>query len=232
MGIVESLTKTTIEEIEKVLTTRTVVGEPITIEGITLIPLIAAGFAFGAGGGSGKGEAKQKGEGEGEYYGLKFSVSTIFPAFVMLVMAGALFESSGYPVGGRIYPWFVGSITFVLALSFLVTEIKRIRSGLSTETGASMDLEASDEPARQRYGGFAKSFGWVLGLCLSIWLLGFQIGISVLFILYLVFRARTRWFKVPILTAIMMLVLFYFDKFLGVFWPQGFLIQLLELPFF
>ena len=65
MGMVESLTKTTIEEIEKVLTTRTVVGEPITIEGRTLVPLISIGFGFGAGGGSGKGEAKQKGEGEG-----------------------------------------------------------------------------------------------------------------------------------------------------------------------
>ena len=65
MEIVENLTKTTLEEIEKVLTTRTVVGEPMTIEGTTLIPLISVGFGFGAGGGSGKGEAKQKGEGAG-----------------------------------------------------------------------------------------------------------------------------------------------------------------------
>lgn len=65
MGIVDDLTKTTLEEIEKVLTTRTVVGEPITIEGSTLVPLISVGFGFGAGGGSGRGEAKQKGEGEG-----------------------------------------------------------------------------------------------------------------------------------------------------------------------
>ena len=65
MEIVESLTKTTLEQIEKVLTTRTVVGEPITIESTTLLPLISVGFGFGAGGASGKGEAKQKGEGAG-----------------------------------------------------------------------------------------------------------------------------------------------------------------------
>ena len=65
MAIVENLVKTTLEEIEKVLTARTVVGEPITIEDRILIPLISVGFGFGAGGGSGKGEAKQKGEGEG-----------------------------------------------------------------------------------------------------------------------------------------------------------------------
>ncbi len=65
MEIVGNLARTTLEEIEKVLTTKTVVGEPITIEGRTLIPLISIGFGFGAGGGEGKGEAKQKGEGAG-----------------------------------------------------------------------------------------------------------------------------------------------------------------------
>ena len=65
MEMVENLAKTTLGELEKVLNTRTVVGEPITIEGRTLIPLISVGFGFGAGGGEGKGEAKQKGEGAG-----------------------------------------------------------------------------------------------------------------------------------------------------------------------
>ncbi len=65
MEIVENLVKTTLAEMEKVLTSRTVVGEPITVGDTTLIPLISVGFGFGAGGGSGKGEAKQKGEGSG-----------------------------------------------------------------------------------------------------------------------------------------------------------------------
>ncbi len=65
MEVVENLVKATLGEIEKVLSTRTVVGEPIAVEGATLIPLISVGFGFGAGGGEGKGEAKQKGEGAG-----------------------------------------------------------------------------------------------------------------------------------------------------------------------
>jgi len=65
MEEVDSLVKTTLQEIEKVLSTRTVVGEPMTIEGATLVPLISVGFGFGAGGGSARGEAKQKGEGVG-----------------------------------------------------------------------------------------------------------------------------------------------------------------------
>ena len=65
MDVVENLVKATLGEIEKVLSTRTVVGEPISVDGATLIPLICVGFGFGAGGGEGKGEAKQKGEGAG-----------------------------------------------------------------------------------------------------------------------------------------------------------------------
>ena len=62
---VESLVKTTLGEIEKVLGSKTVVGEPMTIGDSTLIPLISVGFGFGGGAGTGKGEAKQSGEGAG-----------------------------------------------------------------------------------------------------------------------------------------------------------------------
>ena len=66
MEQVERLIKTTVDEIEKALSTKTVIGEPITIEGNTIIPFVSIGFGFGAGGGSGKGMAqKDRGEGEG-----------------------------------------------------------------------------------------------------------------------------------------------------------------------
>jgi len=65
MEYVESLTKTTLDEIEKVLNTKAVVGEPIPVEGATIIPLVSIGFGFGVGGGTGKSEEKVKGEGTG-----------------------------------------------------------------------------------------------------------------------------------------------------------------------
>ena len=65
MEDVEKLVKTTLGEIEKVLDAKTVVGEPITIEGTTMIPLMSVGFGFAAGGGTGKGETKQETEGGG-----------------------------------------------------------------------------------------------------------------------------------------------------------------------
>ncbi|MDH5485524.1 MAG: spore germination protein GerW family protein [Gammaproteobacteria bacterium] len=65
MKNVENLFNTTITEIERMLNTKTVVGEPITVEGNTLIPLISVGFGFGAGGGEGTDPGKCAGTGGG-----------------------------------------------------------------------------------------------------------------------------------------------------------------------
>ena len=64
MQEVESLFKTCFAEIERLLSTKTVVGEPMTVEGNTIIPLVSIGFGFGGGGGTGK-PPKEGGEGTG-----------------------------------------------------------------------------------------------------------------------------------------------------------------------
>ncbi len=61
----QNMVRITLEEIEKVLNTKTVFGEPMTFDGTTIIPLIAVGFGFGAGGGGGKATAQQAAEGTG-----------------------------------------------------------------------------------------------------------------------------------------------------------------------
>ena len=63
MQEIEGLFDKAVGEIERMLNTKTVVGEPITIEGNTLIPLINMGFGFGVG--SGEGSEPQKGSGHG-----------------------------------------------------------------------------------------------------------------------------------------------------------------------
>ena len=63
MEDIESLFDKAVDEIERMLNTKTVVGEPITIEGNTLIPLVSVGFGFGVGGG--QGTEPQKGSGKG-----------------------------------------------------------------------------------------------------------------------------------------------------------------------
>ena len=63
MQDIEVLFDKNVGEIERLLNTKTVVGEPIIIEGNTLIPLVNVGFGFGVG--RGQGTEPQKGSGEG-----------------------------------------------------------------------------------------------------------------------------------------------------------------------
>jgi len=65
MEDIDKLFDKAIGEIERLLNTKTAVGEPITIEGNTLIPLVNVGFGFGAGGSQGTNPKKGTGHGGG-----------------------------------------------------------------------------------------------------------------------------------------------------------------------
>lgn len=64
-GDLESLVKTTLGEIEKVLGTKTVVGDPISVGDTTIIPLLSIGFGFGGVGGTGDSKKGPEGIGGG-----------------------------------------------------------------------------------------------------------------------------------------------------------------------
>lgn len=65
MENIENLFDKAVGEIERMLNTKTVVGEPITVENNTLIPLVNVGFGFGVGGGEGTEPKKGSGHGGG-----------------------------------------------------------------------------------------------------------------------------------------------------------------------
>ncbi len=64
MEDVERLLKGTVEELEKLLNAKNVLGDPIERDGATVIPIVSYGFGFGAGGGAG-GEGAKTGTGGG-----------------------------------------------------------------------------------------------------------------------------------------------------------------------
>ena len=65
MKDLEKLFGTAVNEIERMLNSKTIVGDPITVEDNTLIPLISVGFGFGVGGGEGTDPGKCAGTGGG-----------------------------------------------------------------------------------------------------------------------------------------------------------------------
>jgi uncharacterized spore protein YtfJ len=64
MTDVNGLLKATVEELDKLLNPKNVLGDPIEKDGATVIPIVSYGFGFGAGGGEG-GEGAKQGTGGG-----------------------------------------------------------------------------------------------------------------------------------------------------------------------
>ncbi|HEY9204327.1 MAG TPA: spore germination protein GerW family protein [Candidatus Methanoperedens sp.] len=62
---VEDTLKIITEEIADMISTKTVIGEHITIDGRTIIPVTKVSFGFGSGGGEGKSKSEDAGSGVG-----------------------------------------------------------------------------------------------------------------------------------------------------------------------
>ena len=62
---IEKMIQAALGQIEGVLDSKSVVGEPITVGDYTIVPLISIGFGFGVGSGTGKSEDFIRGEGTG-----------------------------------------------------------------------------------------------------------------------------------------------------------------------
>jgi len=69
MDNMENLIKSTLGEIERILSTKTAMGEAVKVGDITIIPLIEMGFGFGVGSGTGKAPKAEQGEGTGSGLG-------------------------------------------------------------------------------------------------------------------------------------------------------------------
>jgi uncharacterized spore protein YtfJ len=65
MQLLNDVLKTTLGEMERMITTKTVVGEPVEVRGNTIIPLVAVGFGFGGGGGEGEDSKRATAKGTG-----------------------------------------------------------------------------------------------------------------------------------------------------------------------
>ncbi|MGP8320928.1 MAG: GerW family sporulation protein [Methanosarcinaceae archaeon] len=68
---VENIIKEITGELERLVTTKTVIGEPVEAAGKTIIPVTKVSFGFGSGGGEGKGDKGESGFGGGGGAGAK-----------------------------------------------------------------------------------------------------------------------------------------------------------------
>ncbi len=125
MEDVAKLLKGTVDELEKLLNARNVLGDPIDRDGATVIPIVSYGFGFGAGGGNGT-SAAQGGSGLGTAAG-----GGIRPVGAIIIDAG----------GARVETIRGDVATLAEALGSTVAKVIKARSGKAAAKAEARDTE-------------------------------------------------------------------------------------------
>ena len=127
MGV-EELMQEVVEQLEKLVTTRTIVGEPITVAGKTVIPISKVSFGFGSAGGEGK-----RGE-EGGFGGGGGGGAKIEPVAFLVISED---EVKLFPATGKGID--IGKI--VEAVPEVMDKLKSLRGKKETETEKTVEKE-------------------------------------------------------------------------------------------
>ena len=163
----------------------------------------------------------------------KVRPATIVGLLVAVTMGLAVLDAAGFPFRARLYPMVIGSLVLVLAILFVVRELRRgaEKEEQSGATTGAMDIEIDRSiPVSVIARKATKAFAWFLGLYLAIWLLGFKLAVVVFLAAFVAIEARAKWSVILGLTAVMVFAMFMLERFLGVFWLEGLLNQWLQEP--
>jgi putative tricarboxylic transport membrane protein len=158
--------------------------------------------------------------------GLRFDRRVAFTVCVVILLALALWQSRNFGVRAGLFPWVIGTPTFLLALFQLAKDLR----GHEKVSGPAFEgegaVEVSPALASRRTWTI---LGWTVGFFMAIWLLGFAYAVPLTMVLYLKLAGREKW---PI-TAVMAFgtwLFFYllFERMLSVPFPDGLIFTLFK----
>jgi hypothetical protein len=151
----------------------------------------------------------------------RFDGATVFSLGLVVLFAWVLWQSRGFSVRAGLFPWAIGTTALALAIFQLTRDITGRRPAVGGESGES---GAPIPAAARRTVGIV---GWIIGMFVAIWLLGFSLATLVVTFLYLKVGAGERWL-ISIALSLGGLALVYglFERALGVPFPLGLLFEL------
>jgi hypothetical protein len=156
---------------------------------------------------------------------IRLPKQSLLTVLLVAVFGYVIFEALGQPIQSMLFPVTVGIIGLALTLYQLARELL----GAFTTAGAGIpagddaaDFAASDEEkTREGRQRALEQFGWLGGLLIALWLLGFYVTVPLMVALYLL-RHRERPLLVAGLAVGTALVVWgVFDKLLHLPFPRG-----------
>jgi hypothetical protein len=164
-----------------------------------------------------------------------------FSVFVVLVVAWFVWQAAGsgpfsppltrgWGQKSALFPLVIGIPTLALALLQLAMEVRGRRADKVpvTPTTVAAAAAAPDVPPELVRRRTAIILATTVGFVLATWLLGFEIAVPLVTLLYLKFGAGEKWRLSLILTAVAGISFYFiFVQGLSVPMPEGILISLL-----
>ena len=158
----------------------------------------------------------------------KFRISLLLPSFAVFFFMYALFAARDFSILSLVFPLTIATGGLILAVFGLVMDIRSGTKELDKEGLLDIALDRS-LPVDITRNRSLRVWGYLLGLYLGIWLIGFKISITLFFILFLKLEGRMSWLVTVGLTASAILVFFFgFQQVLTLYWPEGLIGQLLQ----
>ena len=155
---------------------------------------------------------------------MRFESKMLFTLFAAAVFCFVVVTAREWPIGTRLFPWYVGIPMLVLSLVQLALELYRSTRPVDLQSGP---LETGDLQVDWNIGVIvviqraAKFFGWIIGLILGIWLLGFFVTVPLFIFFYLKLEAKEGWLlSLALALAILLFLIGLFDQILHTHWPR------------
>ena len=137
--------------------------------------------------------------------------SVVFTLVVLLVAMAALYETRSFPYLGAIFPVAATIPAIFMAVAQLVIETRATREAPGIETRKKVKLAL----------GYFVSLASFL---LTILLLGFAIATAIFIFAFLYGWVRMRWFSAVVYTGVVVGLVVFMSRLLGLYWPQGILL--------
>ncbi len=160
--------------------------------------------------------------------GLRFQPRTLLTLSLTAMFAYVVIAASDMPIQAKLYPWTIGFIALTLLAYQLVREILPSSQQNSRETGVDMDFteeEASSEAKRRAL----ELFGWLYGFAALLWLIGFDLAIPMMVLLYMLRHRETLILTIALPLGAGTATWVIFGYFLHLPFPPGVLIEIAGL---
>jgi hypothetical protein len=156
----------------------------------------------------------------------KFNPRILLSLFFAAIALYAIVGASEWPTHTRIFPQMAAGGLLVFSIIQIVKDLLETRG----PAARIMDFQFAEgvDPAVARRR-MAMVWGWLVGLPLAVWLLGFSIAIPAVTFAYLKFQGKESWLLSIILAA--GAYLFYFALFVSFLHtpvPRPFLFKLFD----